>query len=252
MLAVRHRDCNGVAPACCQQMEVSGSRTNNLSGLSRGRAGKARTSAPQFSIGPNALQGGTIEDVAGNAVTRVFNGLPANRRHLVETIPPVVRAVEDVMFVSHAGSNGTYTTGDEIRIHVEFNVLVYRRGEPPVLKLSIGSLERDAVFQEGSGTQTLKFQYIVEPGDTDDDGISVGPNALIGSVEDGGGNAVDLTLPATEAQGEHKVSAELMLYPQRRGRLPRDSRRVIPIWGAVGGKGRLETELNVIHPYLPA
>ena len=190
---------------------VSGSGTETLTFRYVVQAGDSDDDG--ISIGPNALQGGTIEDAAGNVVTRTFSGLPANRRHMVETIAAVVPVVEDVIFDSNAGSNDTYTTGDEILLHVVFNVVVYVRSDPPVLKLSIGSIERDAVFQEGSGTEILKFQYVVEPGDTDDDGISIGPNALIGSIEDGGGNAVDLTLPAMEAQSEHKVSAELMLYP---------------------------------------
>ncbi len=166
-----------------------------------------------ISIGPNALQGGTIEDAAGNAVVRTFNGLPADVRYKVKAIAAVVARVDEVVFKSSAGSNDTYTTDDDILLDVVFNVPVYVTGEAPVLELSIGSVSRDAVFQEGSGTRILKFLYTVELGDTDDDGISIGPNALIGTVEDEGGNAVNLTLPALEAQSMHKVSAELMLYP---------------------------------------
>ena len=166
-----------------------------------------------ISIGPNALQGGTIEDAAGNAVVRTFNGLRADIRHKVEAVAAVVATVDEVNFTSNAGSNHTYTTDDDIRLDVVFNVPVYVTGEAPVLRLSIGSVLKDALFQEGSGTETLKFLYTVELGDTDDDGISIGANALFGTIEDGGGNAVDLTLPAKEAQARHKVSAELMLYP---------------------------------------
>ena len=166
-----------------------------------------------ISIGPNGLQGGTIEDAAGNVVVRTFNGLPANRQHKVKTVPDIVPAVETVSITSDAGPNGTYTTDDDILFDVVFNVPVYVTGEAPILELSIGSVLKNAIFQGGSGTQTLKFLYTVELGDTDDDGISVGPNALTGTVEDGAGNAVDLTLPALVAQQQHKVSAELMLYP---------------------------------------
>ncbi len=166
-----------------------------------------------ISIGPNALQGGTIEDTAGNAVVRTFNGLPADIQHTVKAVAAVVARVDEVIFKSSAGSNDTYTTDDDVLLDVVFNVPVYVTGEAPILKLSIGSVLKDALFQEGSGTPTLGFLYTVEPGDTDDDGISIGPNALIGTFEDGGGNAVDLTLPALGAQGKHRVSAELMLYP---------------------------------------
>ena len=176
-----------------------------------------------ISIGPNALQGGTIVDTAGNEVVRDFEGLPVDGVHKVNSMteagaprpidPTLVATVSEVEFVSDAGANDTYTTGDIIMVDVIFTNLVYVTGEPPVLELSIGSMLRDALFVEGSGSGTLRFQYVVEAGDTDDDGISIGPNALVGAVLNGSGDAVDLTLRALPAQESHKVSAELMLYP---------------------------------------
>ena len=177
-----------------------------------------------ISIGPNALQGGTIMDTAGNEVVRDFEGLPVDGRHRVNSMeegsdvppgvdPTAVPTILSVTFESDAGANHTYTTGDIIMVDVIFSALVYVTEEPPVLQLSIGAALRDALFVEGSGTGTLNFQYTVVAGDTDDDGISIGPNALVGAVLDGSGDAVDLTLPALPAQESHKVSAELMLYP---------------------------------------
>ena len=176
-----------------------------------------------ISIGPNALQGGTIMDTAGNEVVRDFEGSPVDGAHKVDSMaeigapppidPTLMATVSDVTFYSEAGSNDTYTTGDMIIVDVMFSNLVYVTGELPVLELSIGSMLRDAFFVEGSGSTTLRFQYVVEAGDTDDDGISIGPNALVGNVLDGSGDAVELTLPALPAQESHKVSAELRLYP---------------------------------------
>ena len=166
-----------------------------------------------ISIGPNPLRGGTIQDAAGNAVDRSFEGRGRYEEHKVSGLPAPAVAAERPTIVSDAGSNRTYTTDDEIRIHVRFNAPVYVTGDPPVLKLAVGSVLKDAEFQEGSGSWTLKFQYTVEAGDIDEDGISIGPNALIGTIEDRAGNAVDLTLPALLAQPNHKVSAELRLFP---------------------------------------
>ena len=190
---------------------IEGSGTDTLTFRYVVQAGDADEDG--ISIGPNALQGGMIEDAAGNAVVRTFNGLPADDRHKVRAVAAVIAAVQEVVFTSNAGSNNTYTTGDDIRLDVVFNVPVYVNGGAPVLELSIGSMLRDAIFQEGGGTRTLKFQYTVVAGDIDEDGISIGPNALIGNLEDEGGNAVDLTLPAVGAQPAHKVSAELLLFP---------------------------------------
>ena len=198
-----------------------GSGTDTLSFLYVVQAGDMDDDG--ISIGPNALQGGAIVDTAGNEVVRDFAGLPIDGAHKVNSMtetdapppidPTLVATVSDVTFYSEAGSNDTYSTGDMIIVDVIFSNLVYVTGELPVLELSIGSMLRDALFVEGSGSRTLRFQYVVEAGDTDDDGISIGPNALVGNVEDGSGNAVDLTLPAKPANASHKVSAELMLYP---------------------------------------
>ena len=72
---------------------------------------------------------------------------------------------------------------------------------------------REAIFVEGSGTPTLKFEYAVEAGDIDTDGISIAANSLAGGITDANGNAVDLTFEAVPASELHKVSAELLLFP---------------------------------------
>ncbi len=167
-----------------------------------------------ISIGPNALQGGTIEDAAGNPVERAFPGLAADGEQTVDgRIDKVVAVILSVAITSDAGSNGSYTTDDVIRVEVEFNVAAYVTGAPPVLELSIGPALRQAIFVDGSGTHTLKFEYTVEAGDTDTDGISIAANSLNGGITDADGNAVDLTFEAIPASELHKVSAELLLFP---------------------------------------
>ena len=167
-----------------------------------------------ISIGPSALRGGTIEDAAGNAVERSFAGLEADSGQTVDgRVDRVIPAILRVAITSDAGSNDTYTTDDIIRVDVGFNVPVYVTGAPPVLELSIGPALRDALFVEGSGTATLKFEYTVEAGDTDTDGISIAANSLTGGITDANGNAVDLTFEAVPRSASHKVSAELLLFP---------------------------------------
>ena len=167
-----------------------------------------------ISIGPNALRGGVIEDGAGNAVDRTFAGLAADPGQTVDgRVDRVIPAILRVAIASDAGSNDTYTTDDIIRVDVGFNVPVYVTGAPPVLELAIGPALRDALFVEGSGTPTLKFEYTVEAGDTDTDGISIAANSLTGGITDANGNAVDLTFEAVPRSVSHKVSAELLLFP---------------------------------------
>ena len=63
---------------------------------------------------------------------------------------------------------GIYTAGDEIFIQVQFSsrVMVI---QPPVLKLSTGSVNRSAEFVEGNFTHALKFRYTVQPDDISPD-----------------------------------------------------------------------------------
>ncbi len=167
-----------------------------------------------ISIGANALRGGRIEDAAGNPVDRTFAGLAADGGQTVDgRVDRVIPAILRVAITSDAGSNDTYTTDDIIRVDVGFNVPVYVTGAPPVLELAIGPALRDALFVEGSGTPTLKFEYTVEAGDTDTDGISIAANSLTGGITDANGNAVDLTFEAVPRSASHKVSAELLLFP---------------------------------------
>ncbi len=166
------------------------------------------------SIGPSALRGGTIEDAAGNAVERAFPGLEADSGQTVDgRVNRVVPAILRVAITSDAGSNNSYTTDDVIGVEVEFNVAVYVTGATPVLELSIGPALREATFVEGSGSRTLRFEYTVEAGDTDADGISIAANSLSGGITDANGNPVDISFEAIPASASHKVSAELLLFP---------------------------------------
>ena len=191
---------------------VSGSGTDTLTFRYRVREGDFDDDG--ISIGPGALREGRIEDGAGNVVERTFVALAADPGQTVDgRVDGVIPAILRVAITSDAGSNGTYTTDDTIKVDVEFNVAMYVTGAPPVLELSIGPALRDALFVEGSGTATLKFEYTVEAGDTDTDGISIAANSLTGDITDANGNAVDLTFEAVPRSASHKVSAELLLFP---------------------------------------
>ena len=191
---------------------VSGSGTETLTFRYRVQEGDFDDDG--ISIGPGALREGRIEDGAGNVVEPTFVALAADPGQTVDgRVDGVIPAILRVAITSDAGSNDTYTTDDTIKVDVEFNVAMYVTGAPPVLELSIGPALRDALFVEGSGAATLKFEYTVEAGDTDTDGISIAANSLTGDITDANGNAVDLTFEAVPRSASHKVSAELLLFP---------------------------------------
>ena len=178
-----------------------------------------------ISIGPNALDGGNIEDEAGNryaAVDRRIDPVREQPNHKVDGgfVNPTVTRVT-IRSSPPSGQSGFYRLGDVIEVEVDFNVPVYvaepreeSDDEELRLVLGIGQHSRFAVFAEGSGTTTLIFRYTVQAGDLDEDGISVGPAGASGQVSlvgarvvDGEGNTVNRRFSALPADRSHKVDA---------------------------------------------
>ena len=75
-------------------------------------------------------------------------------------------------FVSRPGSGETYRAGETIAIEVAFTEPVRVLGAPS-FALTLGSAEVRARYVSGSGTDTLRFEYTVQRGDHDADGVSV-------------------------------------------------------------------------------
>ena len=162
-----------------------------------------------ISIGPSALAGGTIQDGAGNAATLTFRGLPAQPGHTVNSgtdlDPPVV--ISGPTFKLAPGHDGIYHIGETIQVEIEFNEVVHVSGRP-ALALSIGANTRQALYASGSGSATLQFRYIVQAGDADDDGISIGPGPAAltgGDIRDGSGNAALREFAAVPRDDAHEV-----------------------------------------------
>ena len=164
-----------------------------------------------ISIGANALRGGAIEDASGNPAERSFAALAEDPLHRVDAVVP---AVTDVRIASE---DGTYVAGDAIDVEVEFREEVHVTGDP-VLTISVGANSRPAAFATGSGTKVLLFRYVVQDDDFDDDGISIGANALQGgAIEDASGNPAERSFAALAADPSHRVGAavSLLLEPRR-------------------------------------
>ena len=143
--------------------------------------------SPASPPGPAALVGGRIEDGVGTAANRYFRGLPANPAHRVDAVPLVAVSTT----VRNPPGDGSYGLGEFIEVAVQFDepVFVDEANGQLDLVLGIGTRSRNAEFVDGGGTDTLVFRYIVRQGDFDTDGISIGPNALVGaSMVDRAGN----------------------------------------------------------------
>ena len=149
---------------------------------------------------------------ATRAGTR-FDGTPTRVRGLTITSTP---------------TNATpgYAEDETIRVRLDFAeaVSVAGTGTPSVV-LNIGRAARRAVYASGSGTRYLNFEYTVQAGDFDSDGISLCSDTFLdsgcGRISLNGGSisaqsdslAAELDLPALGNQSGHKVDATPNFIP---------------------------------------
>ena len=164
-----------------------------------------------ISVGPDALDGGVIQDSAGGNVGRRTTGLANDPDHKVDGVRPA--ALADGVSIT---SRGTYGRGDPIDISVTLSEPVWVTATDDAqlrLVIDVGGRSRSALFVGGSGTATLKFRYTVQAGDSDTDGVSIGPDALVGGViEDAAGNEwedAQRRLTPLPPQSRHRVDANL-------------------------------------------
>jgi hypothetical protein len=111
----------------------------------------------------------------------------------VDAVVPVVASVS-------VPADGAFKAGELLNFTVNASeaVIVDSAGGTPRLALDIGGVTRYANYVSGSGSGALLFQYGVQAGDTDTDGIALGASLDLngGNVRDGAGNDLSLTLNA--------------------------------------------------------
>lgn len=107
----------------------------------------------------------------------------------VDTAPPRVNALA-------APANGSYKAGQVLRFTATLSEAVTVTGVP-TLPLVIGTTARQAAYVAGSSSPTsLVFEYTVQAGETDANGIAVGGRTIVlpagASIVDAAGNAANL------------------------------------------------------------
>ena len=118
---------------------------------------------------------------------------------LTDTVSPEIMAVL-------LPGDGIYATGQSLDFAIQFTetVFVDVAGLSPVIKLTVGTTEVDAVYESGSGTDTLIFRHVVAGGEYDIDGVSLGSAIVLNgaTLRDTAGNpVVDVTLSAGTTGG---------------------------------------------------
>ncbi len=115
---------------------------------------------------------------------------------------------------------GIYATDATLRFAVTFDAAVAVTGVP-TLPLTVGATARAASYVGGSGSEQLVFEYTVQPGDDDSDGIVVGP-------------ALSLNGGAINAAGPHPALLELHNVGSTSGVLVDTVGRTYTGWAAAG------------------
>ena len=108
--------------------------------------------------------------------------------------------------VTSTTANGTYKIGDTVTITATFNtaVNVDTTGGTPTLLLETGTVDRNATYVSGSGTNTLSFSYTVQAGDSNNDLDYQSTAALTlngATIRDAGSLDAIVTLPTVGAAG---------------------------------------------------
>ncbi|MCD1638529.1 DUF4347 domain-containing protein [Pseudomonas stutzeri] len=142
--------------------------------------------------------GGTLQDGVGNDANVTLNSVGSTSAVLVDAVIPTVASVS-------VPANGSYNEGDVLSftVNASESVLVNTAGGTPRLVLDVGGVTRYASYVSGSGSGALVFQYTVQAGDTDSDGIAVGGGLDLngGTTRDAAGNDLNLTLNSVGATG---------------------------------------------------
>jgi Ca2+-binding RTX toxin-like protein len=130
----------------------------------------------------------TSTDAAGNPTTSTVNVS-------VDIVVPTVSTPAFNAGASTGVANAAYyNAGDVIAIDVATSEVVTVTGTPQ-LTLTIGATTVQANYASGSGTNSLRFTYTIQPGQTDVNGLSIGVNSL--SLPPGAGIADAAGNPAT-------------------------------------------------------
>ena len=124
--------------------------------------------------------------------------------HKVDGVAPKVIA-GGVKLTSKPGEDYRYVTGNSIKVTVTFDEAMKVEGAPSV-KLMVGTTQREARYESGTGTPALVFAYAVGANDRDDDGVGVVAGSLAGTVTDLAGNPVAGGHGGVEGGSRHRVN----------------------------------------------
>ena len=139
------------------------------------------------------LNGGTIQDGAGNAASLSLTGLTQTGPQIDTTTPTISSLVE-------SPSSGDLDAGKTVTLTLDTSevVTVNTTGGTPTLTLNDGGT---ATYSGGSGTNALTFSYTVGAGQNTAALAATAVNLNGGTIKDGAGNAASLSLTGLTQTG---------------------------------------------------
>jgi hypothetical protein len=138
------------------------------------------------------LNGGTLRDAAGNDTAIALNGVESTAGVQIDAVAPTVATVS-------LPADGHYNAGDVLSFTVNTSETITVAGVPQ-LALDIGGTTVYASYVSGSGSSALLFQYAVQAGDNDADGlVPSSVQSIGGTLRDAAGNNMVLALNGVDA-----------------------------------------------------
>ncbi|MES2374439.1 MAG: T9SS type A sorting domain-containing protein [Bacteroidota bacterium] len=142
------------------------------------------------------LNNSTIKDASGNNAPLVINNAASSNGIWIDATAPVILSIR-------IPPGGTYKTGDTLGFVVSFteSVILSIQTDPPVIKMTIGSEEKNIVYTKGSGSNELMFLYVIQAGDIDKNGISIASTIVLNNaiLTDKAGNKAVLNFKTVSA-----------------------------------------------------
>ncbi len=175
------------------------------------QAGDNSPDLDYVSISAISLNGGTIQDQAGNnadttlALPGNANSLSFNKNLVIDTLSPIVAQVRS------PASDGVYSVGQTLDIEVIFSESVLVSTGVPQIALNSGAT---VDYTSGSGTNTLVFSYTVAGGENSSDLDYVATNSLSlngAVIHDAVSNNADLSLASPGAVGSISDNQDIII-----------------------------------------
>lgn len=147
--------------------------------------------------GPIQLNGASIKNSAAENAD-LGSGFGPGGTSVMDTGIKIDTVIPTILSVSYPADK-TYTTGESLLFTVAFseNIVVNTRYGTPYLSLNIGGTEVRAEFFYSIGSNQIIFQYIVEPGLEDFDGIILDSEVKMygGTIRDTATNLINPVFP---------------------------------------------------------